>query len=52
MDQTVVCAGTIMGGRSALASYLQLMFDVVHSITRESCDWGFDQVFPMALGNM
>ena len=44
MDQVVVCAGTIMGGRTALTSYLQLMFNVAHFITKDSCDWGFDQV--------
>ena len=45
IDQTVVCAGTIIGGRTALMSYLQLMSDVAHFVTKESCmAFGIDQV--------
>ena len=45
IDQTVVCAGTIIGGRIALMSYLQLMSDVAHFVTKESCmAFGIDQV--------
>lgn len=45
MDSTVVCAGTILGGRTPLLSYLQLMSEVAHFITKESCmAFGIDQV--------
>ena len=50
IDQTVVCAGTIIGGRTALMSYLQLMSDVAHFVTKESCmEYGVDQVITCAL---
>ena len=45
LDKTVVCAGTVLGGRTALMSYIQLMSEVAHFITKESCmAFGIDQV--------
>ena len=42
MDQTVVCAGTVLGGRTALIAYMQLMSYVAHFVARDSCtmEWG------------
>ena len=47
MDSTVVCSGTIIAGRDALLSYLQLMSHVTHFIAKESCfeQFGVDQGF-------
>ncbi len=47
MESTVVCSGTIIAGRDALQSYLQLMSDVTHFIAKESClqEFGVDQGF-------
>ena len=45
MDATVVCAGTILGGRNASMAYLQLMSDIAHFTAKESCmTFGVDQV--------
>lgn len=41
---TVVCAGTILGGQSAVRAYLQLMTEVVLFIAKEECmEHGVDQ---------
>ena len=37
LDATVVCAGTILGGRNASMAYLQLMSDIAHFTAKESC---------------
>ena len=52
MDQTVVCAGTVLGGRTALIAYMQLMSYVAHFVARDSCtmEWGIDQVHTQGLG--
>ena len=45
LDATVVCAGTILGGRNASIAYLQLMSDIAHFTAKESCmTFGIDQV--------
>ena len=43
-ESTVVTAGAILGGRGPIEAYLQLMLDVVHFVTQESCTTtGIDQ---------
>ena len=43
-ESTLVTAGAILGGRDAIEAYLQLMLDVVHFVTKESCTTtGIDQ---------
>ena len=36
-DSTVTCAGAVLGGRYAIRAYLQLLLDVLHLVTKESC---------------
>ena len=44
LDVTVVCAGTIMGGRDATIAYLRLMSDIAHFVAKEACmAFGVDQ---------